>query len=101
MFFLRVQVVRGGSSLRKSKIWRRCLVAAILLSTLSSDCVMSKKNEAPVSNNQKEAGKKSDPASIHERAIAIDMHADTTQRLVDEKIDLARQLGDVHFDTVR
>ena len=30
-----------------------------------------------------------DPLSIHRRAIAIDMHADTTQRLLDEQVDLS------------
>lgn len=43
----------------------------------------------------------SDPLSIHRRAISIDMHADTTQRLVDENIDLDQRLADGHFDAVR
>jgi len=43
----------------------------------------------------------SDADSIHRRAIAIDMHADTTQRLVDEKVDLTQRLSDGHFDSVR
>jgi membrane dipeptidase len=42
-----------------------------------------------------------DPLSIHRRAIAVDMHADTTQRLLDEQVDLERQLPDGHFDAVR
>jgi len=42
-----------------------------------------------------------DPMSIHRRAIAVDMHADTTQRLLDEQVDLERQLPDGHFDAVR
>lgn len=43
----------------------------------------------------------SDPAAIHFRAIAIDMHADTVQRVLDEKVDLEQQLNDGHFDAVR
>lgn len=43
----------------------------------------------------------SDPLSIHRRAIIVDMHADTTQRLVDEDVDLQRQLSDGHLDAVR
>ena len=43
----------------------------------------------------------SDPLEIHRRAIAIDMHADTAQRLVDEHVDLERLLPDGHFDAVR
>lgn len=42
-----------------------------------------------------------DPLSVHRRAIAIDMHADTTQRLVDEEVDLSQRLVDGHFDSVR
>ena len=42
-----------------------------------------------------------DPVSIHKRAITIDMHADTVQRMLDEDIDLSTQLSDGHFDSVR
>jgi membrane dipeptidase len=43
----------------------------------------------------------SDPISIHQRAIAIDMHVDTAQRLLDEHVDIQKQLSDGHFDAVR
>jgi hypothetical protein len=39
--------------------------------------------------------------AIHQRAIAIDMHADTVQRLLDEHVDIQQQLSDGHFDAVR
>jgi membrane dipeptidase len=42
-----------------------------------------------------------DPGAIHRRAIVIDMHADTTQRLVDENVDLSQRLSDGHLDAVR
>src|SRR5207244_4891077 len=42
-----------------------------------------------------------EPLAIHRRAIIIDMHADTTQRLVDEDVDLAQRLPDGHLDAVR
>src|SRR5947207_1735667 len=42
-----------------------------------------------------------DPLSIHRRAIVVDMHADTTQRLVDENVDLEKRLNDGHLDAVR
>ncbi len=45
--------------------------------------------------------KNNDSLAIHQRAIAIDMHADTTQRLLDENVDLAQRLPDGHFDSVR
>ena len=42
-----------------------------------------------------------DPLTIHKRAIAVDMHADTVQRVLDEHVDLQQQLDDGHFDAVR
>src|ERR1041385_9321241 len=45
--------------------------------------------------------KTSDPMSIHQQAIAIDMHVDTAQRLLDEHVDIQKQLSDGHFDAVR
>ncbi len=42
-----------------------------------------------------------DPLSIHRRAIVVDMHADTTQRLVDEGVDLDQRLAGGHLDAVR
>jgi len=42
-----------------------------------------------------------DPLSIHQKAIAIDMHVDTAQRLLDEHVDIEQQLRDGHFDAVR
>jgi membrane dipeptidase len=54
-----------------------------------------------MSNNSKNTAAANDPMSIHRRAIVIDMHADTTQRLVDENVDLQQRLIDGHFDAVR
>ena len=42
-----------------------------------------------------------DTLEIHRRAIIVDMHADTAQRLVDERVDLERLLPDGHLDAVR
>lgn len=42
-----------------------------------------------------------DALSIHYRAIAIDMHADTAQRMLDEHVDLQTKLPDGHFDAPR
>src|SRR5690349_23721804 len=42
-----------------------------------------------------------DPLSIHQKAIAVDMHVDTAQRLLDEHVDIQQQLSDGHFDAVR
>ncbi|GAC1446464.1 MAG: dipeptidase [Pyrinomonadaceae bacterium] len=42
-----------------------------------------------------------DAREIHARAILIDMHADTVQRIVDENVDLQTRLPDGHLDAVR
>lgn len=76
------------------------LAAAILLLSLFIDCRMTEKTDT-LPPAKKEDNKPADPMAIHRRAIAIDMHADTTQRLVDEKVDLAQRLADGHFDSVR
>jgi len=52
-------------------------------------------------NSSKNANVNSDPIAIHQRAIAIDMHADTVQRMLDEHVDLLTRLRDGHFDTPR
>jgi membrane dipeptidase len=66
-------------------------------------CNQTRKTEnlqtKPMTNSENNTG--SDPLSIHRRAIVVDMHADTTQRLVDENVDLITRLTDGHLDTVR
>ncbi|HEX3084240.1 MAG TPA: hypothetical protein VHP99_06960, partial [Pyrinomonadaceae bacterium] len=42
----------------------------------------------PMTNITDNSPVATDPLSIHRRAIIVDMHADTTQRLVDENVDL-------------
>jgi membrane dipeptidase len=81
-------------------IRRLIFVVLILLSILSTNCRMTEKTE-PRSPAHHEVSKGNDAVAIHRRAIAIDMHADTPQRLVDEHVDLAHRLPDGHFDSVR
>ena len=57
-------------------------------------------NNASSSNNATSGGS-SDPLEIHARAISIDMHADTTQRMLDERLDINQRLADGQFDAVR
>ena len=61
--------------------------------------------QAPVSSNNAAANtaanNDSDPLSIHRRAVSVDMHADTTQRMVDERLDINRRLTDGQLDAVR
>lgn len=85
-------------------VWRpvRWLILSvlILLAGFLNNCRMTEKTEAPPSPTQ-ELSKTNDVIAIHRRALAIDMHADTAQRLVDEHVDLAQRLPDGHFDSVR
>jgi membrane dipeptidase len=99
LFHFREIINRGLFPLKR----RRCVLlpAAVLLLTLSTDCRMTQKTETKPSSEKEDTDKQDDPISIHRRAIAIDMHADTTQRLVDEKVDLTQRLPDGHFDTLR
>ena len=76
------------------------LTLALALSLVSNNCRMLEKSETPTTNNSP-ASAANDPLNIHRRAIAIDMHADTTQRLVDERLDIQGRLADGHLDAVR
>ena len=77
------------------------LIVIILLLSISTNCRMTQKTETTVVADQNETTQTTDPLVIHRRAIAIDMHADTTQRLLDEQLDISRRLTDGHFDNVR
>lgn len=92
-----IPVARETSSKRR---WQLALV--MLVSIGLSDCRMTQHSETQ-SPSQKQVPNESsnDPLTIHRRAIAVDMHADTTQRLLDENVDLSQRLADGHFDSVR
>src|SRR5438034_9082796 len=81
-------------------VWRLISVVPILLAILFINCRMTKNTESP-SLAAQQVNKNNDAITIHRRAIAIDMHADTPQRLIDENVDLALRLSDGHFDSVR
>ncbi len=76
------------------------LITLFLLVTLHAGCRDNKMNQDNQTRTVTEKAA-NDPLSIHHRAIAIDMHADTAQRLLDEHVDLEEQLSDGHFDAVR
>lgn len=59
--------------------------------------------ETPSNNNASPEtnAASADPAATHRRAIVIDMHADTAQRMVDEDLDINVRLADGHLDAVR
>src|SRR5260370_41680731 len=82
------------------------LVATVaVLFVFMTNCRGSRKTEniqaKPMTNSSDSPSAASDPLSIPRRAIILDMHADTTQRLVDENVDLEQRLPDGHLDAVR
>lgn len=62
---------------------------------------MTNQTENRVPNEGSRPTTSADPITIHRQAIAIDMHADTAQRMLDENADIGQQLADGHFDSVR
>src|SRR5882762_6936146 len=91
--------------LGQPRSWPALLLVAAMLVCLNSSCRKSAQpeNEASKTTNAKSENTTApnDPLAIHRRAIVVDMHADTTQRLVDEKVDLAQRVPDGHLDAVR
>jgi len=88
---------------------QRALFTGILLclgvtaNLSSSGCRTSVEKDKPklTTTNNNQSADAHDAGAIHRRAIIVDMHADTTQRLVDENIDLQQRLKDGHLDSVR
>jgi len=78
----------------------RVVITSLLLLTFPACRPVSKMNQNNETPTLTETPN-TDPVSIHQRAIAIDMHADTAQRLLDEQVDLQQELSDGHFDAVR
>ena len=76
------------------------LIPLFLLLTCPFGCRNNKMNDNTQNTSVAETSA-TDPLSIHQRAIAIDMHVDTVQRLLDEDIDIQQELSDGHFDAVR
>ncbi|MGH9881112.1 MAG: dipeptidase, partial [Pyrinomonadaceae bacterium] len=67
-------------------------------------CRMTQTSETTIqpqqANTDSQTGQ-TDPIAIRRHAIAIDMHADTPQRMLDENVDISQRLADGHFDSVR
>lgn len=80
-------------------------MATSLIIGFCNGCNMWKKTENKPTPLSKDAGNRhgdpSDALAIHRRAIAIDLHADSIQRAVDEGLDLGQRLPDGHFDSER
>jgi len=99
----RIPLKSGKYTIRDGRGWLSfCLVLLVtfLGSFLLSNCRMTDKPKPSTSTTTQKSNQE-DALAIHRRAIVIDMHADTAQRLVDEKVDLAQRLPDGHFDSLR
>lgn len=77
------------------------LFSAILIFSISCGRKVEQANSNRKTMTSSETNNTSDPALIHQRAIAVDMHADTAQRMVDENVDINQRLPDGHLDAVR
>ena len=81
------------------------LMAGVALVLFTSNCRYpgETENRKPKTMNNTSANTTAanDPLEVHRRAIIVDMHADTTQRLVDERVNLSQRLSDGHLDSVR
>lgn len=81
------------------------LPAVAVLASVAGSCREAgdrrKQTDSKTMSNQSQTSSANDAGSIHRRAIIVDMHADTTQRLLDENIALDQRLADGHLDAVR
>jgi membrane dipeptidase len=105
-FFNQQKIVnRCGFPVKHRQSTSRCLfsAAATLISLLLVNCNMLEKtpDKSPRSGSEPAKAGANDPAEIHRGAIVVDLHADTTQRMLDEKVDLTQRLRDGHVDSVR
>jgi membrane dipeptidase len=85
---------------RSKSLTTGILITLFLLATLPVGCTNNNMNHDTQNRSLAETPA-TDPLSIHQRAIVIDMHVDTAQRLLDEHVDIQQQLSDGHFDAVR
>jgi len=87
--------------IRHTSLGKNACLVFILCLLMVPACKFDQKMNQTNQRSQSTETTNSNPLSIHQRAITIDMHADTAQRLLDEQVDLQQELGDGHFDAVR
>ena len=89
---------------RRAKL---CTVTlAVLAAVAPAGCRMSEQvtesnAQRSDSNKRADAGRDSGTHALHLRAVAIDMHADTVQFIIDEGADINQRLPHLHLDAVR
>jgi len=89
-----------GLPKNRSKTLTIIVIFTTLHSILIPGCTLKNMNHENQNTSVAETSA-ADPLSIHQKAIAVDMHVDTAQRLLDEHVDIEQQLRDGHFDAVR
>ncbi|HMF55645.1 MAG TPA: dipeptidase [Pyrinomonadaceae bacterium] len=77
------------------------LIITALALFLLNNCRMNTETGNQTASSNPSKPSPSDALSIHRRAISIDMHADTTQRMYVEGLDINERLPDGHLDAVR
>jgi len=83
------------STLKKCILITLFAPAALLVNCRNHDMTHDQQNTSTNATTD------SDAIAVHRRAIAIDMHVDTVQRMLDEHVDLSTRLSNGHFDTIR
>src|SRR5688572_20389074 len=87
--------------IRHTSLGKNACLVFMLFVLMAPSCKFDQKMNQNNQSSPSTETTNNEPISIHHRAIAVDMHADTAQRLLDEKVDLQQELGDGHFDAVR
>lgn len=82
-------------------VWALILATTILLFVEVNCGGRLNSNQPSNPSKQSESTAPTDPMSIHRRAIIVDMHADTVQRVVDENADIDQLSREGHLDAVR
>jgi len=77
------------------------IILAVVPMVFDANCGGHLSNNQQPANSATSSPATTDPISIHRRAIIVDMHADTVQRVIDENVDINQQLVDGHLDAVR
>jgi membrane dipeptidase len=91
-------------NVRLNKINSKSLLATALFVFIFNNCRMPEQTQNTQTTNSpanSQSNDANDPLSVHRRVISIDMHADTTQRMVDEQLDINQRLSDGQLDAVR
>ena len=92
-------------TLRRAKLCAAGLWCAAALA-LCGGCATLKQDERKAGANPPAQSPSAERArggeeDIHRRAVAVDMHADTVQFMLDEGADINRRLATTHLDAVR